>query len=289
MRDYVVAIGSIVTDEYIRVDHWPRLSDKTVATKISTELGGMISNYSCNLSTTGVKTYLLQQFADDEYLGIFKEELDKYGVDYSYCKINKNIETTKCIVANTNGERTILIVDGKSEPFVLNDAAIDLLGHSKYVFSTIPYLKNIANNKKIIESFIRKGAKLIIDVEPSTFIDSDDVDFYLTSASILIFNEFGFEEYARHLNQDAYEYVKKSDKIVILTKGFRGVDLLNKGEIISLPSEQVEVVDTTGAGDMFSATFTSGLMNNLTKKEALIAANIAASKHITYMGPKRKI
>jgi len=289
MKDYVVAIGTIVIDEYIKVDEWPSLADKAIASKISTELGGMISNYSCNLATTGVKTYLLQQFAQDEYITIFKQELDKYGVDYSYCTINEQIETTKCIVANTKGERTILIVDGKNEPLVLNDVAIDLLNNSKYVFSTIPYLKNLSNNKEIIETFVKEGTKLMIDIEPSSFINCDDIDFYLRNASILIFNEFGFKKYSEYIGMNAYDYLKKSDKIVIITKGSHGAELINKDEVISVLSKKVAVVDTTGAGDMFSATFTYGLMNNMNKKEALVASNEAAAKHITYMGPKRKI
>jgi len=289
MKDYVVAIGTIVIDEYIKVDDWPSLSDKAIATRISTEIGGMISNYSCNLATTGIKTYLLQQFAQDEYITIFKKELDKYGVDYSHCTINEQIETTKCIVANTKGERTILVVDGKNEQLVLNSAALDLLNNSKYVFSTIPYLKNLSNNRKIIETFVKKGAKLMIDIEPSSFINRDDIDFYLDNASILIFNEFGFKKYSEYIGMNAYDYLKKNNKTAIITKGSHGAELINKDEVISILGKKVTVVDTTGAGDMFSATFTYGLMNNMNIKDVLIASNEAAAKHITYMGPKRKI
>ena len=289
MKDYVVAIGTIGIDEYIKVDEWPVLSDKAIAQRISTEVGGMISNYSCNLATTGVKTYILQQFANDEYLPIFKKELDKYGVDYSYCDVNQNIETTKCIVANTKGERTILVVDGKNEPFKLSDSSIELLRNSKFVFSTIPYLKNLIDNKKIIESFVEKGAKLIIDIEPSSFIESDDIEFYLSNSSILIFNEFGIQKYSEYLGMNVYDYLKKRKKIAIITKGSKGADLIDKNEIISILGEKVKVVDTTGAGDMFSATFTYGLMKNMTKKDALRESNKAAAEHIKYMGPKRKI
>lgn len=289
MNDYVVAIGTIVIDEYINVNEWPTLSDKAVATRIATELGGMISNYSCNLATTGVKTYLLQQFADDEYLSIFQEELDKYEVDYSHCTINRNIETTKCIVANTFGERTILIVDGKNEPLVVHETTIDLLNNSRYVFSTIPYLKNIADNKNIIQTFVDRGAQLMIDIEPSSFTNSDDIEFYLEHSSVLLFNEFGFAKYREYLGVDPITHLQQTDKTVIVTKGSKGVDLITKDEVISIQGEQVDVVDTTGAGDMFSATFTSELLHNRTKKEALVAANKAAAHHITYMGPKRKI
>ena len=78
-------------------------------------------------------------------------------------------------------------------------------------------------------------------------------------------------------------------KIAIITKGSKGADLIDKNEIISILGEKVKVVDTTGAGDMFSATFTYGLMKNMTKKDALRESNKAAAEHIKYMGPKRKI
>jgi fructokinase len=57
-------------------------------------------------------------------------------------------------------------------------------------------------------------------------------------------------------------------RLMILTRGAAGSVLLdNQGQWSELPSEQVRIVDTVGAGDAFTAAVTLGLLNEATLRE----------------------
>ena len=70
----------------------------------------------------------------------------------------------------------------------------------------------------------------------------------------------------------ARKWLKAGAKIVAITKGGDGVEAYTRRFGLSQPSIPVQVADTVGAGD----TFTAGLLAALTKAKLLDKANIAA-------------
>ena len=209
-------------------------------------------------------------------------------MDYADWIVWTWIATTKFIVSNTNWSRTILVILGKAIEFALNPKIVDLISNAKFVFSTIPNFKNLVDDKEIIKIITNNGATIILDVEATTFRETDDLDFYFEHAGVLIFNEFGFEKYNQRYGRSPSELVKQG-KIIVITKGASGADVFTQNGSHSVEGHKIDVVDTTGAGDMFSSTFISELIKGTDEFKATEIANLKAAEHTTYLGPKRRI
>ena len=72
---------------------------------------------------------------------------------------------------------------------------------------------------------------------------------------------------------------------IAMKKGSAGCAYFAPGESISLPGHVVDVVDATGAGDCFCATFVALTALGSAPREALALANAAAALSVTEVGP----
>lgn len=70
----------------------------------------------------------------------------------------------------------------------------------------------------------------------------------------------------------ARAWLKRGAKIVVVTRGGKGVEAFTTSATISRPAEKVKVADTVGAGD----TFTAGLLTALRAMKLLDKAKLAA-------------
>lgn len=94
----------------------------------------------------------------------------------------------------------------------------------------------------------------------------------LSAADVVIFSDEdirGFEEYLPEIISHV--------KIVAMTQGVDGVNIWEKGTRFHFPSYPTQVVDATGAGDVFAAAFLIRLSQTENISKAARFANAAAS------------
>ena len=63
----------------------------------------------------------------------------------------------------------------------------------------------------------------------------------------------------KQLRAAAHEILSQGPEVVVVKRGGQGCLVVTRGEECALPARPVEVVDTTGAGDAFTAAFTVAL------------------------------
>ena len=73
---------------------------------------------------------------------------------------------------------------------------------------------------------------------------------------------------------------------VVTTLGADGCDCRTKDCHVRLPGHMVSVVDTTGAGDTFNASFTHCLLHGMAPESAAKFSNAAAARAVTILGPR---
>ena len=83
---------------------------------------------------------------------------------------------------------------------------------------------------------------------------------------------------------DSDEILKEYPNKLIVTMGSKGVKYFNGNEIIKTPSNKVEVVDTTGAGDTFCGALAASLVRGESIDAAINFAVKAASITVTKLG-----
>ncbi|MEO7043709.1 MAG: PfkB family carbohydrate kinase, partial [Ferruginibacter sp.] len=82
---------------------------------------------------------------------------------------------------------------------------------------------------------------------------------------------------------------KKGVKNVVVTMGTLGAVICQKGKIEVIPTQKVETIDTTAAGDTFNGALAVSLSEGKELKEAVQLACIAAAISVTRMGAQSSI
>lgn len=109
----------------------------------------------------------------------------------------------------------------------------------------------------------------------------------LSNSNILLINES--EAFLltneNDINNSARSLLKMGPEIVVIKKGSRGAELFSLTEHIAVDAFPVtNVVDPTGAGDVFAGAFVASLANEDSKETALLYASASASISIESFG-----
>ena len=116
-------------------------------------------------------------------------------------------------------------------------------------------------------------------------------DFYkllINDLDILIGNENEINELTNKKNLlESIKQLKKLNKIIVITRSEKGSVVIKNNEIISCDSIKVkEIVDLTGAGDLFAAGFLKEYLDKSELKKCLMTGSILASKIIQKIGAR---
>ena len=87
--------------------------------------------------------------------------------------------------------------------------------------------------------------------------------------------------------QEVITFCNSLGKIIIITRGEKGSIAINKNEVVECNSKNdLNIVDLTGAGDLFAAGYLHGHIKNLTMKESLEKGTELSSKIIQQIGAR---
>ncbi|MFK7863960.1 MAG: PfkB family carbohydrate kinase, partial [Pseudohongiellaceae bacterium] len=84
----------------------------------------------------------------------------------------------------------------------------------------------------------------------------------------------------------ACEALKAKAKQFALTRGSNGSLLYDGEKYIEIAPHSVDVIDTNGAGDMFSGAFLYGITNGLDFETSGRLASLASATVVTQFGPR---
>lgn len=283
---YLAAIGTACFDEYYRADEWVREGDKLLVSPLEKKCGGMIPNAASVMAGYGNHVYLVDYMNSGPGNAELKESLRAYQLDTSHIVTDDRLPDAKCMIVLTPKERTIFVLDFPRPLQVLPQETMELLRNASYIYTSMAELRRFADYESLADDWRSHGAKLAFDVETTTFADRSDVLF--SKADILFFNEAGFAKYAD--GQDPAACIRSlldnGCSAVAVTLGANGCACYMQGQEVHLPGLKVDVVDTTGAGDTFNASFVHCLFRGASLEEAARFANAAAARAITKLGPK---
>jgi sugar/nucleoside kinase (ribokinase family) len=129
-----------------------------------------------------------------------------------------------------------------------------------------------------------------------TLSDSFCVDRHRDDFRSLVTDEvdilFGNEDELRSLYlvdsfDEAVQRVRADCHLAVITRGAAGCSVISREAVIEVGAEPVEqVLDTTGAGDLFAAGFLFGYTRELPLAECARLGAIAAAEVISHVGPR---
>jgi len=262
----IAVIGSINLDIVARVKVFPRPGETLTNAVVNRFPGGKGANQALAAHRMGADVYMVGRVGDDPAAGEALDNLRREGVNLDYCKaLSDHATGLALIVVNAEGENQIVVAPGANAAF---DAAhLELPS----VDACIAQLE--VPIETILKAARANGNFFCLNAAPAKPVPHE----LLEHVDLLVVNEI--EARALGSELDSYRGLLAS------THGAKGAELSRNGEqIASAAPPRVDVVDTTGAGDAFTAALTVSLVSGMAPQAALERACIVGALATTRQG-----
>ena len=281
----VICIGAALVDMVAQVERHPSDDDEVFVSNLSLKSGGAAANtaYACGkigLSTAFIGKLGQTDIFSNKIIKDFKEAL----VDTKLIKYSNIHKTGSAYVAlNKKGERRIYAYSGAANYLTRNDLSEKEISATKLIF-----LSSLRNVEPLLHAAkIGRNSNIPVILNPGMLIIDQGFDYIknlLEKIDILIISQkefktlFSFKE--NNLSEDSIRessvsLFALSMRVIVVTLGEKGAFLLTtKHDELIQPLKLEKVIDTTGAGDAFSAGFIYGLIQNLNLKFEYLRNNV---------------
>ena len=253
--------------------------------------GGSIANSIVGLSQLGNKVGFIGKVNDDELGKKYEEGLLKEKVSYFYSKKKEELPTGTCLILVTpDSERTMCTFLGTAGKINENDVDVDAINKSEIIFLE-GYLWDEGDPKKAFEKAITNANKVAMSLSDQFCVDRHKPHFLelvKNKLDITFANEQEIMSLidAKNFNE-VIDFAKSLGKLLVITRGEKGAVAINSSEVNECGIKQgLNIVDLTGAGDLFAAGFLHGFVNKMSLRESLEKGTEMSSKVIQQIGAR---
>ena len=258
--------------------------------------GGSAANTVAGIASLGLKGGFIGQLADDQLGEIFAHDIRSLGVEFETPLRSDVGATARCLILVTpDAQRTMNTFLGAAQ--MLGPEAVDAahVAHAKILYLE-GYLWDPQSPRdammKAMDAARSAGTRIAFTLSDSFVVDRHREQlwhlFRDRRIDILFANEAEIMSLAEHENSEAAALAVAAEvPTVVVTCSEKGAFALSKGERVTVAAEPIrELVDTTGAGDLFAAGFLAGEARALGLERSLKLAAICAAEVIQHYGAR---
>ena len=250
-----VVVGSINADMLFHTLRVPECGENLLGTHYSSANGGKGANQAVALARLGAQTKMIGKVADDENGRRLIENLKKNKVDTSGVYSDGTQTGLAAIIIDGEGRNRIIVYEGANSELTSEDAVnkIDSNTDILLIQFEIPQQTVIDSVKKAVDNKIMS----VIDCGPAKAFELEKMQ----GATIITPNES--ETYAlTGIYPENKENILKASEIlksrslaqfVVLKLGGNGCSVFDGNKLTMLSPYPAKVLDTTAAGDSFTA------------------------------------
>jgi len=253
--------------------------------------GGSVANSIVGLSQLGNKVGFIGKVNDDDLGNKYEEGLKKENVKYFYSKKKEDLPTGTCLILITpDSERTMCTFLGTAGKINENDVNVNAIKKSDIIFLE-GYLWDEGDPKKAFDKAIQNANKVAMSLSDLFCVERHKPHFLelvKNKLDITFANEQEITSLIQTKNfNEVVSFAKKLQKLIVVTRGENGAIAVNGNEVAEYGiKKNLNVVDLTGAGDLFAAGFLHGYVNNSSIKESLEKGTEMSSKIIQKIGAR---
>jgi len=309
----VVGIGNAIVDIIARCDDdfiaaeglakgGMRLIDAAEADRLYSQMGpatemsgGSAANTCAGLASLGARTAFIGKVAGDQFGTVFAHDIRAIGVEYETTQSHSQSPTARCLVLVTpDGERTMSTYLGASTELGNGEIVPELIRTAR-----ITYLEGYLFDPPEAKAAFHEAARIAAEAGRQVALSLSDtfcVERHRAAFRSLIQGGvdvlFGNQEevcalYETDTLDDALAQLRAECTLAAVTRSGDGSIIMTPEDTIEVPAAQVdEVVDTTGAGDLYAAGFLYGLARERPLAECGQLASLAAAEIISHIGAR---
>lgn len=284
----VLVIGSINQDFLLKVGRRPQPGETVTDAELSLHNGGKGANQAAAAALLGASVAMLGRVGDDDLGGPLVEALEEKGVDTSLIESVEDESTGAAFITLTpDGENAITVAPGANRRVRPEDvdAASGAIGGAEVLVAQMEV--SVETVSRAVEVAEEVGTRALINLAPPMQLPKE----ILRKLDPLIVNEheaaflLGSEvEGAQGALSAAPELLQLGPRSVVITLGADGSVYAEGEGAEHISSPEVEVVDTTGAGDAFVGALAVKLADGSSLEEAVSYAARAGAAAVTKEG-----
>jgi sugar/nucleoside kinase (ribokinase family) len=257
--------------------------------------GGSVANTIAGVASFGGRAAFIGTVADDEFGKIFTHDIRSIGVTFNVSPIPGAAPTSRSLILVTpDGERTMHTFLGISTSLGETQLDLELIRESAILYLE-GYLFDEPAAKRSFHAALQtaksSGREVALSLSDGFCVDRHRAEFLAlirSGVDILLANEHEVKSlYQTESFELAAESASDDAKLAVLTRSGKGSIILAEGRSITIAPEPVsEVVDTTGAGDLYAAGFLFGYVKGMSLENSGRLASLAASEIISHIGAR---
>ena len=309
----VVGIGNAIVDVLVQTadtfleDHGltkgtMALVDESQAERLYASLGpgletsgGSAANTLAGLAQLGGRAGFIGRVRDDQLGAIFAHDIRSVGAHYQTAAATSGPSTARCLILVTpDAQRTMCTYLGASVNLHPEDLDLELVRQAKVLYLE-GYLWDSDEAKRAFiaaaEVMREAGGEVALSLSDAFCVDRHRESFQELvdgHVDILFANEMEITSlYRANSFEMAVEEVRGRCKVAALTRSAEGSIVLNGHQALTIaPFHLGELVDTTGAGDLYAAGFLYGYTRGEALERCGRLGSLCAGQVVTQLGPR---
>ena len=284
----VFVVGSINQDFVLKVERRPKPGETVTDAVLSTHNGGKGANQAAAAALLGASVVLLGRVGDDGFGGALVQALEEKGVDTALVEPAPDSSTgTAFITVTEDGENAITVAPGANRRLTPEDvdAARGAIGEAAVLVVQMEVPRECM--ARAVEVAGGAGTRAVLNLAPPFEVPRavlgglDPLVVNEHEAAFLLGEGVEGSEAALAAASDLLALGPRS---AVVTVGADGAVFAGEGDAGHVPAPEVEVVDTTGAGDAFVGALALRLARGDALREAVGYAVRAGAAAVTKEG-----
>jgi sugar/nucleoside kinase (ribokinase family) len=257
--------------------------------------GGSCANTIAAAASLGIRVAFIGRVADDQLGRIFTHDMTSGGVHFDTPPATAGPSTARCLVFVTpDAQRTMATYLGASIDLGPDDIDTDLIAAARFVYFE-GYLWDPPEAKQALREAIaaahradRKVAMTLSDPFCVARHRSEFRELIAGPIDVLFANQLEAESLVEVPDVwEAVEVLQGQCELVVVTRGDQGSLVVTPEAVYEVGAVRVpEVVDSTGAGDLYAAGFLYGLTQGWDLVHCAQAGAAAAAEVISHFGAR---
>ncbi len=288
---HAAVVGSINMDLILNMKKVPEIGENVLGTDYGYANGGKGANQATALARLGSDVKMIGKVADDANGNKLLENLKNKGIDISGVATDGSQTGLAAILLDGDGKNRIIVYEGANAEIDPEQAVKEIGNETNLLLVQFETAEEVVINA--VNHAIKNNLTTVIDCGPAK-------DFCLEKmqgATILSPNESETKALTG-IYPDSEENILKAAKIlksrslakyIVLKLGERGSALWDGKKLKVFPAYKSNVVDTTAAGDCFTAALALEYIKSGDIERACDIGNKAGAFAVSRMGAENSM
>jgi ribokinase len=265
----ILVVGSLNADLVVRAPRFPQPGETISGDDLNIIPGGKGANQAVAAARLGANVSMLGRVGKDDFGDLLLENLKQNKVDSTPIQRADSSTGTAIIIVDASGQNSIVLSAGANGKVSIADVDIAFTNYQLLLLQLeipLPTVLRAAQRAK------ENNARVVLNPAPAKELPNELIalaDFIIPNETELSFLTKQNVSDIASAESAARDLLERGAKNVIVTLGSKGALIVNTETCKQVDTYQVDVVDTTAAGDAFIGGFATSVLENKTLEEAV--------------------